>query len=285
MSLPNFLIIGAQKSATSWLSVNLNTHKDVYIKREEVHFFNNAINYKKGLSWYAGKFNPPQGVTAIGEKTPEYMWVKKGAGQVKNHNYHVPELVYKDFPKMKLIVILRDPVERAISAYLYLIRGGDISPRKRLQQVKDQFGILEMGCYYDEIQYWQEFFPKEQMLIILKETDVDLHPVETLQKCCDFLGVDSDFSFPRHNERVNVGWTDIEILISYVLKYHQGIRGRYKKIRRKLHPFFSILSQRGKKTGFFVSQHDYEFLYEYYSKDYDKLEQLIEKDLSIWRRI
>lgn len=284
MKYPNFLIIGVQKSATSWLSVNLNEHPNIYIERDERHFFNNPRNYKKGILWYLNQFNPPPDATAVGDKTPEYMWVKEGVRERNGHNYHVPELVYKHFPEMKLIVILRDPVERAISAYLYFIRGGEISPRARLHQVAHKFGILEMGCYYEQLLYWKNFFSSDRILVFIKEIDVDVYPLKTLKKCASFLEVDSNFIFPKLNERVNVGWTDLEILISYCLRYRQNIRSKYKKIRRTFHPFFSILRQRKNKTGLLVSKLDYDFLYDYYHKDYEKLENLLGVNLSVWKR-
>ena len=68
---PDFIIIGAQKSGTTWLVDMLRDHEGVFIPRDEVHFFNG--HFDKGIDWYASHFNEASKNQCIGEKTPDYL--------------------------------------------------------------------------------------------------------------------------------------------------------------------------------------------------------------------
>jgi hypothetical protein len=72
---PNFIIVGAQKSATTWLTRGLQQHPEIYLASEEVHFFNLEQNYRRGFDWYESRFEEGTGRKAVGEKTPNYMWI------------------------------------------------------------------------------------------------------------------------------------------------------------------------------------------------------------------
>ena len=70
---PDFLIIGVQKSATTWLQERLRQHPDVYMPRNELHYFDKNDNFKKGERWYLNNFKSAAKHQIIGEKTPDYM--------------------------------------------------------------------------------------------------------------------------------------------------------------------------------------------------------------------
>jgi hypothetical protein len=111
--LPNYLIIGAQKAGTSSLFNYLSMHPQVKNSyKKEVHYFDK--NYDKPINWYKQYFPFKFGVndkTMIGEATPNYLYHPFVAGRIK-----------KTIPDVKMIVLLRNPVERVISQYFQAVR-------------------------------------------------------------------------------------------------------------------------------------------------------------------
>jgi len=105
---PGFLIIGAQKSGTSSLHHYLSVHPElVKGSVKEIHFFNRDSNFKKGFSWYEKHFVHPAARNKLFyEATPNYLYSKQAA-----------ERIYKYRPGIKLIILLRNPVDRAYSAW------------------------------------------------------------------------------------------------------------------------------------------------------------------------
>jgi hypothetical protein len=70
MTLPDFLIIGAQKAGTTWLRALLRHHPNVYMPDREIHFFNKEHNYRRGLDWYARHFRGADGNKRMGKRRP-----------------------------------------------------------------------------------------------------------------------------------------------------------------------------------------------------------------------
>jgi hypothetical protein len=104
-TLPSFLIIGAQKAGTVALVNYLRKHPLLSSPRKEVNYFN-TNNYKLGLDWYSKQFNPSLKKTFYFEKTPEYIYYPEAPERIKKFN-----------PDIKMIAILREPVERAFSGW------------------------------------------------------------------------------------------------------------------------------------------------------------------------
>ncbi|HEY9295730.1 MAG TPA: sulfotransferase domain-containing protein, partial [Phormidium sp.] len=109
---PDFIIIGAQKCGTTSLYEYLIQHPQILAaSKKEVHFFD--LNFAKGVDWYRQQFKPVSQKSITGEASPYYI-------------FHplVPQRIYQLFPQVKLIVLLRNPVERAISHYYHEVRLG-----------------------------------------------------------------------------------------------------------------------------------------------------------------
>lgn len=109
--LPNFIIPEAQKSGTTALRIYLAQHPEVYIVNKEIHFFNK--NFDKGIEWYEQFFKAWKGEKAIGEKTPDYLY-----------DGHTPQRIYEVTPDVKLIFVLRNPIDKAYFHYWYNVRVG-----------------------------------------------------------------------------------------------------------------------------------------------------------------
>ncbi|MGH7896506.1 MAG: sulfotransferase domain-containing protein [Candidatus Binatia bacterium] len=209
MRLPNFLIIGAQKSGTTWLGDMLREHPEVFVAPREIHFFDKGYNYARGLEWYGRHFAAAQNAKAIGEKTPDYFWPNG-----KPTDGHLPEvhrLLHAALPDARLIVILRDPVERAVSAARHLIMDGWVSPLVALDDLlvgrarsrAEEHGVIDYGYYARHLEAYLALFPRDRILVLIYEEDVIADPRSGLGKACEFLGVRRDFEFRGLQQRRN----------------------------------------------------------------------------------
>ena len=201
---PNFLIIGSQKCGTTSLFNYLTQHPNVKApSKKEIHFFD--YNYTKGYEWYKNHFLITKGFRKrsnliTGEATPYYIFYP-----------HSPARVRKILPNVKLIVMLRDPVERAFSHYKHHVKHKVESlpfaeaikmESERLncemeKMILDEnynsynfqmFSYLARGVYIDQLKRWMEHFPKEQFLII-KSEDFFNEPEGYYRKTQRFLGL------------------------------------------------------------------------------------------------
>jgi hypothetical protein len=207
---PTFMCIGAQKCGTSWLFHNIRQHPEVFVSpKKELHFFDKRTNYTKGIEWYRRQFAGYSGQRAVGEFTPNYFWTSTEPREIEESdlNRDIPKLVHNHYPDIKLVLSLRNPVDRAISAYYHLIRMRLISPHSRILDVKDRYGIVSMGFYALHLSRWREVFPPDQFLILLYEEDIAHNKEQTLRRVYRFIGVDDSFKphnlEAKHNTRSN----------------------------------------------------------------------------------
>ncbi|NEO53070.1 MAG: tetratricopeptide repeat protein [Okeania sp. SIO3B5] len=196
---PNFIIIGTIKGGTSSLYFYLTKHPSILPAVEkEMHFFD--ANFHKGIDWYLSQFPaiPEQQNFVTGEATPNYMYSVEAANKLFSY-----------FPKIKLIAILRNPIERAVSHYYMDKRLGQEQRsfaeviaaetkilQKMINQSQGNANLLQgkktrylgLGLYLSFIQEWMNIFPREQLLI-LKSEDMYENPEATTKQVFDFLGL------------------------------------------------------------------------------------------------
>jgi hypothetical protein len=218
--LPDWLVIGAQKAGTTSLYYYLVEHPDVAPAfAEEVHFFDH--HWADGLSWYRANF--PLAARRdvrrlrgrgclVGESTPYYL-------------YHpaVPERVRATVPDARLVVLLRNPVDRAYSQYQHGLRRGretlsfeeaiDQEP-ERLRDEEDRlrrdpaalsaghqhFSYIARGRYEEQLRAWRRHFPAEQMFVASAES-FQRDTGRVFSEILAFLGL-RDWTpreFPKHN--------------------------------------------------------------------------------------
>lgn len=144
--LPTFLIIGAQKSATRWLRINLGEHPQVFTAPSELAFFS-SHRFDEGLERYREGFEGWSGEPVVGEATPAYMMWRTGPERTAAR-------IANALPGVRLIALLRDPVERAFSAFIHHMRRGRIAPDAdflaRLRDPppeRDELGLVSGGWY------------------------------------------------------------------------------------------------------------------------------------------
>lgn len=209
MTLPNFLIVGAQKAGTSWLAAALRQHPDIFVADEEVHFFDKEHNWAKGVKWYEQHFDDADDETAVGEKTPDYFWT--GYEGTEGHLPDVHENVYEVLPDAKLLVVLRDPVERAISAVNHLVRTGRLSPFVDIDEalVGDKrhlvrpHGVVSYGFYDEHLEAYLDLFEEDQIHVEIFEELVLGDSEARLAEVFSFLGVDSNVEIQDLDDPVN----------------------------------------------------------------------------------
>src|ERR1700722_14569247 len=146
--LPTFLIIGAQKSATRWLRLNLGLHPAVFAASREIEFFNNRDRFQQqGIAWYREQFEGWNGEGIVGEATPGYMFWR-------HHPDVVAGRIDETLPGVRLIATLRNPIDRAQSALVHHIEYKTLPPDAVLLEhvratppEKDKLGIIVGGLY------------------------------------------------------------------------------------------------------------------------------------------
>ena len=174
----DFLIIGAAKSATTWLQKSLQADPAVCMPGPEIHYF--SREYHRGDAWYLAQFPPLERCRLVGEKSNSYLDCPDAAARI-----------HAALPHVKLVAQLRNPVERAYSDYCMLYRRGEVSrdverhldPRKA---ASDRF--LKNGMYYGQLRAYLEKYPADRLLILLYE-DMKSAPAEHLARVRDFLGL------------------------------------------------------------------------------------------------
>jgi hypothetical protein len=172
--LPTFLIIGAQKSATRWLRANLGQHPAIYAAPSELEFFNNDDHYERqGVDWYRAQFGGWKDEAIVGEATPGYMMWR-----------HQPEImarrVRKVVPDVRLIAILRNPVDRAYSAMVHHQKRERLPADASLLDLvhrtppEDDFlGLIAGGWYAASLRPYIRLFGEQLLVLLHDETESD----------------------------------------------------------------------------------------------------------------
>jgi sulfotransferase family protein len=203
--LPNFLIVGAMKSGTSSLASWIGAHPQAFIAAgKEIHFFDVDQNWELGLEWYRENFDGTDGALAVGEGTPRYMFLRRSV-----------ERMAAAVPEAKLIVCLRDPVERAFSHYLHAYyRVGD-ERRSFANAVADELaesaafepeevagGYVQRGYYARQLERLTAHFPRDRVHVVLFD-DIRHDPRRVFADTCRFLGLADDFQPRNVGSRAN----------------------------------------------------------------------------------
>jgi hypothetical protein len=159
----------------------------------EVDFFNVDENFQRGAAWYRLFFADAPDGAVLGEKTPGYLWNEHS---YRGRRHEIPERMHRLLPDARLIVVLRDPVKRAVSALNHFVRARIFSPfvdpddifRAALTDGKDGLGLLGHGLYRQNLEPFLQLFPRNRLHVILFEDDVIGSPETMLDGVMAFLG-------------------------------------------------------------------------------------------------
>jgi hypothetical protein len=279
MPLPNFLIIGAQKAGTTWLLRQLRQHPEVFMPSEEIHFFDKEHHYTNGLSWYKQFFEGVTTESAIGEKTPDYCWTNQPGAE--GHLPNVHRNIYETLPDAKLILLVRNPVDRAVSAANHLIRTRRVPPQYSIDQLlvgdkrdlAQTHGVLDYGRYHKHIQAYLNYFDRDQLLVLVFEEAVVDNPQRALERVASFLGVDPSFPFEKVQTRENP--PGISKAGLYVRYYAPPLAPIVKALDKYL---------LGRNYKQFPSDDTRETLYDFYRNDNEQLYQFLGRRIPSWTR-
>jgi hypothetical protein len=206
MSQLDFLIVGAQKSGSTSLRAFLSEQeKDIFILNRELHFWNRKGQYQDGagLSSYLENFAEAKPNQIKGEKSPSYLVSQEA-----------PERIHKHFPEVKIVAILRNPIDRAYSAYWHGRRVGAIETSTtfgeavrnyKVNQGKPYGDMVTAGFYSEQIARYLNFFPLKQLHVIsfestLTQSGAELHGVlKFLLPNSAIANQESQLVFPKRN--------------------------------------------------------------------------------------
>lgn len=311
--LPNFLVVGAAKCGSTSLYHYLRQHPDVYMSplKEPNHFSTDIdpaffspeyklhekqknLDIKKYVNsevlaeeWeayvheredYKKLFRFAGNKKAIGEISNTYLFSKVAA-----------ENIHAEFPDMKIVMILRQPAERAYSHYLANLRDGKTILPFREEMLADDakpihgwgisHGYYEFGLYYDQVKRYLDIFPRNQVLILFNE-DLKSDNQKVMEELFTFIGVKADVML-NYNERYN----EAKVPKSARLVKFLTDTGLKRRVFRTLPE-----SVQGKvKEAFFskdpvpkMSEDDRNWMTSRYREDIRKLETLLGRNLRHW---
>ena len=210
---PDFFIIGATRSGTTFLHHLLGRHPDIFMPRtKELHYFNHEGRYQENLKGYFDLFYGFQNETVYGEATPLYfetgtLYDVEGKITFFNPDSSIPR-IHKHFPDAKIIVSLRDPIERIHSIYQKNLGQSKVSVSLN-QEIRSELEggsrlhLIHRNRYDLHLQKVFELFSPSQVKIIIFENWTKNHQHIT-SELCDFLDVEFvslDFEEKDKNKR------------------------------------------------------------------------------------
>ena len=295
-SQPNFLIIGAAKAGTTSLYRYLQQHPDVFLSTpKEPRFFAleghpldfqgpiQVINRTSITRWedYQALFTEGSGKKAIGEASTVYLYEPSAAERIEHY-----------LGQPKLIVVLRNPVSRAYSSYLHLVRDGqetlsfEAALEAENQRISDKWPPLwhyqNRGFYAQQLQRYFDRFDPAQIKICLFE-DLVANPLGLMQELFEFLEIDPKFE-PDVSKRANRSGVPKLRWLSHLLNRQNPIKNIAKTmvptgLRKNIYNTLQT-SNTGDKTQ--INPQLKQKLIQYYRDDVDQLQTLTGLSLSHW---
>jgi hypothetical protein len=311
--LPNFFLAGAPKAGTTSLYHYLDQHPQVYMcpikepcyfasefrpehcsegrmsaaersQRELRKYLDGSMRSRRFggmvVEWddYVRLFQHVRGETAIGEASAGYLWSESAA---KN--------IHAEIPSAKILLILRNPADRAFSQYLHEVAVGglrltfrqliDANLQNRSRRFSLQYPLLEFGLYHGQVTRFLELFPPRNLCIHLYD-DYRADPAAMMATIFRFLGVDDTF-MPDMSQR------HLEFSVPRLAGVSHTLRklGVWQAIKNitplKLLPAarrMAFVSRR----NLAMDSEDRRYLVDYYAEDIRKLAVLLDRDLSAW---
>ena len=174
--LPNFLYVGPDKAGSSWLHEVLLKHPDAYLTpAKDLYFFDRY--YDRGLAWYSSQFRDARDEKVVGEVCQDYLFHPEAAARI-----------HECLGPVRVMVSLRDPVERAWSSYLYMRKHG-LGPDSFAEALQSSPELLDHGRYATGLDRFLQLFPREMVHVALFD-DLAADPQRFLDGVTEFLGID-----------------------------------------------------------------------------------------------
>ncbi|MEM1304013.1 MAG: sulfotransferase domain-containing protein [Planctomycetota bacterium] len=292
----DFLIIGAQKAGSTYLQQLVGDHPDLYTPHGETTFFQDPDYSPDGFEAMIAGLRAAAGTRRIGIKRPNYLAEPE-----------VPERVKRHAPDVRLVAVLRDPRERAISAYFHLMRSrllpiepielglprvldGDYTQRWPTSPT-----LLGYGRYAEQIKRWREHFPPEQLLVQFHQ-DIKTRATEMASEAFAHLLVDGAKATPQVHRRPMAGvyslWRQRFNVLQRAIGRESFDEGR--RTRPRANPVSAAAAATLRKFDKLVLARVFparppklspelrDRLTDYYADDVRELAELTKRDLSAW---
>jgi len=303
--LPNFLIIGAPKCGTTSLYAYLQQHPQVFMSfPKEPTFFGNegtdglfngphdedrAYHSRviTNFADYAALFDPVTNEKAVGEASIYSLYLPKA-----------PEQIKKYVPKATMFAVLRNPADRAYSAYLHVVRQARErrsfadSLRQEPERIRQKWNPLwhfkAMGFYYEQVKRYFDMFGRDQVHVYLYE-DLQKQQLPLIKNVLELIGVDSSFvpdtsrrykrSYVPKNAIMEMVLHKTQVAIDFNKKYlPRRLRWRTQKVK----DLIDRVASSNRTSPPPMPQNVRASLLEEYRDDILRLEDLLQRDLSHW---
>jgi len=289
--LPNFFVVGAQKSGTTSLHNYLKDHPEIYLPaNKETKFFVDDERYAKGIEYYESEhFSLWNREKSVGEVDPDYMYF----------NYCLERMsLYLNLREIKFIFILRNPVDRAFSHYLMTYRRGleTYNFEEALSCEKERinknyrsnmhYSYFHRGLYHRQIKRFFKYTDKSYLLFLLTE-ELKNQPLECLEKCFKFLNVSLGYIPENIEQKYHPATVPRSVFLAR-LAAKDSIDRRFlrrivpsRNLRAKIKEKFQSLIQI-QNVDIVLSNKMRERLSNLYREENQRLSELIERDLDHW---
>jgi hypothetical protein len=296
---PNFFIVGSEKCGTTTLYYHLKSHHDIYFceKYKEPYFFstkyvkmphqgiNDEINDEKragfdGFDDYLELFKDATDEKIIGEASTDYLYYYQAAADIKAMN-----------PEAKILISLRNPIDRAFSAYYHQVNKKieTLSFRQALEQeenrIRDNYSFIwrykDLGLYYKQVKYYLDVFGQENVKIILFD-DIKNDIKSVIHEILQFLEVEPNLKIRTSEKHRATGvyrfnrFNDLLFKKSFIRRILQTVLTQ--KARNRL--LLKLINLNLKKPEMDPSTRKY--LVDYFKEDIHKTEKLINRSLEHW---
>jgi len=276
---PTFIGIGAQKSASSWLYEMLRGHPEVAVSdTKELNFF--SYCFENGFRWYEGQFVARPGVVQAGEVSPSYLHEPGVVARAKSYA-----------PDLRVLVSLRDPVERALSQHRHMVREGLISPDDLSFETALDTNptYVEQGLYAGHLSRWVAAFGRDRLHAVLME-DIKHDSAAVVRRLYEFLEITPTFvpgeideprnkSYVIRNPAVHTAVTTARLALTHVAGDRAWKSLGNMGLRRLYHGFNRAESSAVIPTP---RPETLERLRQRFRPDVEALEELLDRDLGAW---
>lgn len=298
MNLPNFLIVGAAKAGTTSIHAYLQQHPQVFMcpvketnffafEGEELNFLGGIspgylANFATNIDDYCDQFQEVNNEIAIGEACPSYLYLPQAVERIKNY-----------IPDVKIIIILRDPIERAYSHFLHHLRdrlvtktGFEQALKLESERIADNwwwdYHYVQVGLYSQQLKRYFDNFDRQQIKVVLYK-DLKADSLAFVQDIFEFIGVERQFK-PDLSAKHNATGIPYHKALDALLKEPNLIKAIYQlllpeKLRKPITAKIAQYNPLYKPPLTPEIRHN---LLELYSEDILKLQKLIQQDLSLW---
>jgi len=290
--LPNFVVIGAPKSGTTSLFYYMKQHTEVYLPvRKELHYFtfpdlakqtkgpgdrNTLDNLCPNRKSYEAHYEHAVDQIAIGEVSPSYLYFSHAAERIKDQ-----------LGSIKIMTILRNPIEKAFSQYSHLRRDGreTLSFFDALMSEKDRakagwsdfWRYSESSLYTEKIKHYMKVFGEDKVKIILFD-DLVTDPVKLMMEVFTFIGTDPSVKTNTSKVYNRSGKTRSKIVANFFAKpnFFKSMIKRIvpEQLRIALRLRIIEINTAGNWN---LDERSNEYLKEYFSKDVNELESLLDR--------